>query len=113
MDGRPFVSCSPAPPGVTCWSSARYTQGFRFLLESACMHFLGSTKWLRNFVLPVGIEPTSQLPQSCVLSIERREHIVFIQPTGKVSFSQKIRLNSETTSITPPPHPILEFFYHL
>lgn len=25
-------------------------------------------------VIPVGIEPTSQLPQSCVLSIERRDH---------------------------------------
>ncbi len=25
-------------------------------------------------VLPVGIEPTLQLPQSCVLSIERRKH---------------------------------------
>ena len=26
-----------------------------------------------QFVLPVGIEPTSQAPQACVLSIERRE----------------------------------------
>lgn len=38
---------------------------------------------LRMNVLPVGIEPTLQAPQACVLSIERRERVKTI---GKVYF---------------------------
>ncbi len=35
-------------------------------------------------VLSVGIEPTSQLPQSCVLSIERREGVLKAEAFGNL-----------------------------
>ena len=46
-----------------------------------------------SFVLPVGIEPTLQAPQACVLSVERREQYYLL-----LANSLKRELKSKTTT---------------
>ncbi len=41
---------------------------------------------MSSIVLSVGIEPTSQLPQSCVLSIERREDMGVLESEAVSDF---------------------------
>jgi PAS domain-containing protein len=45
--------------------------------------------WPFFIVIPAGIEPASQLPQSCVLSIERRDHVNQESPSDRGSFQHE------------------------
>ena len=48
------------------------------------------TSWAFSNVVPAGIEPASQLPQSCVLSIERRDqtHTILIYTNIHITASK-------------------------
>ncbi len=78
---RPVGISRPTVAG-TFLVAKQHRKVFRFLHASKAVCSLGAQykkpgKSLAFYiVIPVGIEPTSQLPQSCVLSIERRDQCI-------------------------------------
>ena len=73
----------------------RQRSGVRFLTECAQAHSSGSTAFAaRMSVLPAGIEPTSHPPQGCILSVERRERLLYPRNvTLFLSFSTLLALS--------------------